>query len=68
MNELNTFRYKNISLVLFSKGPHSLLLVWEIEGETYTHGGDFFLPHIFFREPEGAKACTPLQAVSSETT
>ena len=59
---------KNISLILFSKGAHSLLLVWEIDGETYTQGGDFFLSHIFFREPRNANACTPLQAVSSETS
>ena len=38
-----TLLYKNISL--------SLLLVWEIDGETYTQRGDFFLFHIFSREP-----------------
>ncbi len=27
-----------------------------------------FLSHIFFREPGGANACIPLQAVSSETS
>ena len=42
-------------------------MAWEIDGETYTQIGDFFLSHIFFREPVGANACTPLQAVSSET-
>ena len=57
--------YKNISLILFSKGAHRLSLVWEIDGETYTQRGDFFLSHIFW-EPGGAKTCTPLQAVSSE--
>ena len=57
-----------MSLILFSKGAHSLSLVWEIDGETYTQRGDFFLSHIFFQEPEGANACTSLQAVSSETT
>ena len=70
MNEFQwkneTLLYKNISLILFSKGPHCLLLVWEIDGETYTQRGDFFLSHIFFREPGGANACIPLQAVSSE--
>ena len=40
--------------------------MWEIDGETYTQRGDFFLSHIFFREPGSANACTPLQAVSSE--
>ena len=43
---------KNISLILFSKRAHSLLLVWEIDGETYTQRGDFFLSHIFFRGQE----------------
>ena len=60
--------YKNISLILFSKGAHSLLLVWEIDGETYTQRGDFFLSHIFFREPGGANVCTPLRALSSVTS
>ena len=67
MNERNTLLYKNISLILFLKGAHSLLLVWEIDGETYTQREDFFLSHTFFREPGGANACTSLQAVSSET-
>ena len=48
MNELNTFHYKNISLILFSKRAHSLLLVWEIDGETYTQRGDFYLSYTFF--------------------
>ena len=61
----NTY-IKNISLILFSKGAHSLLSVWKIDGETYTQRGDFFLSHIFFREPWGTNACTPSQAVSSE--
>ena len=30
--------------------------------------GIFFLLHIFFLEPGGSNACTPLQAISSETT
>ena len=60
--------YKNISLILFSKGAHSLLLVWEIDVVTYIQRGDFFLSHIFFQEPVGANACTPLQAVSSKTS
>ena len=63
-----TLLYKNISPILFSKGAHSLLLVWEIDGETYTQRWDFFLSHLFFLESVGAHACTPLQAVSSETT
>ena len=60
--------YIKIPLILFSKGAHSLFLVWEIDEETYTQRGDFFLSHIFFREPWGANACTPLPAVSSETS
>ena len=47
---------------------HSLSLVLEIDGETYTQRGGFFLSHTFFREPRGANACNPLQAVSSETS
>ena len=61
-----TLLYKNLSLVLFSKGAHSLLLVWDIDGETYTQREDFFLPHILFLWPVGANPCTPLQAVSPE--
>ena len=60
--------YKNISLILFSKGAHSWLLIWEIDGETYSQRGDFFLSHIFFQEPGGANACTRLLSVSSETS
>ena len=66
MNERNTLLYKNISLILFSNKAHSFLFVWEIDGETYTQRGDFFLSHIFSREPGDANACTLLQAVSSE--
>ena len=58
--------YKYISLILLSKGVHSLLLVCEIDGEAYTQRGDFLLCHIFFRESGDANACTPLQAVSSD--
>ena len=60
MNEQNTLLYKNISLILFSKGAHSLSWVWEIDGETYTQRGDFFLPHIFFRESGGCQRLHPL--------
>ena len=60
--------YKNISLILFSKEAQSLLLVWEIDGEIKTQRGDFFLSHIFFWEPGGVNACTPLQAMFSETS
>ena len=60
-----TLPYKNISLILFSTEAHCLL-VWEIDGETYTQRGDFFSSHTFFREPGSANAFTPLQAVSSE--
>ena len=69
MNERNTLLYKKyISLILFSKGAHSLFWVWKIDGETYSQIGEFFLLHIFFLEPECDNAWTPLQAVSSETT
>ena len=72
MNELQwtneTHFFIKISLILFSKGAHSLLLVWEIDGEIYTLRGDFFLPHIFFLNPGGANAFAPLQAILSETT
>ena len=57
-----TLLYKNISLILFLKGAHNLLLVWEIDGETYTQRGDFFLSNTFFRESGCANVCTPLQA------
>ena len=67
-NERTTLLYKNISLILFPKRANGLLLVWEINGETDTQIGDFFVFHIFFREPGGSNACIPLQAVSSETT
>ena len=46
-----TLLYKNISFILFLKRAHSLLLIWEIDGGTYTPWGDFFLSHIFFWEP-----------------
>ena len=69
MNERNTFLYKKyISLILFSKGAHSLLLVWERDGETYTQWGDFSWSHNFFLEPRCANACNPLQDLSSERT
>ena len=61
-----TLLHKNISLILFYKEAHSLLLVCEIDRETYTQGGDFFLSYLFFQEPWSANAGTPLQAVSSE--
>ena len=41
------------------KGAQCLLLVWEIDEETYTQRGDSFLFHIFFRDPGGTNACTP---------
>ena len=64
-----TLLYKSISLILFLKGGPLFVISWEIDGETYTQrGGDFFLSHILFRQPGGAKAWTPMQAVSSETT
>ena len=61
-----TLLYNNISLILFSKGAHSLLLVWEIDGETYTQRRNFFLSRIFFWEPGCAIACASLKAISSD--
>ena len=57
MNGQNTLLYKNIYLSFYS---WEFVVSWEIDGETYTQIGDFFLSHIFFREPVGANACTPL--------
>ena len=62
MNKRNTLLYRNISLILFSKGGPSFVVIWEIDGETYTQRGDFFLSHTFFREPGGANNCIPLRA------
>ena len=61
--KLRGCRYETIEEM---KRAHSFLLVWEIDGETYNQRGDFFLSHIFFLEPGGCNACTPLQAMSSE--
>ena len=48
MNVQNTLLYKNISLIFFlEKGPQ-FVTSWEIDGETYTQRGDFFLSHTFF--------------------
>ena len=55
-----TLFYKNISLILSSKGAHNLLLVWQIDGETYTQRRDLYLSHIFFREPGAANALHPV--------
>ena len=48
--------YKNISLKLYSRKGWCLCGVWEMGGERTSSS------HIFFREPGGANACTPLQA------
>ena len=61
MLQLCLYKHINISLILFSKGAHSLLLVWEIDGVIYTQRGDIFLSHIFFQEPGSTNACNPLQ-------
>ena len=58
-NERTKHFFIKVYLILFSKGAHCLLLVWEVDGETYTQRGDFFLTHSFFREPGSANACTP---------
>ena len=44
MNELNTFPYKNISHILFSKGAHGLLLVWEIDRGPKSFSGSQGVP------------------------
>ena len=62
MNEQNTFRYKIISLILFSKRGAQFVVSWEIDWETYTQRGDVLLPHIFFRSrgvPTLAPPCKP---------
>ena len=59
-----TLLYKNISF--YSLKNPQFVISWEIDGKTYTQREDFFLFHIFFREPGGANACTPLQAVLSD--
>ena len=67
MNERNTLVYKNISLILFSKKrAHSLLSV-EIQIERHIVRDRTSSSYIFFQEPGGANAYTPLQAVSSAT-
>ena len=43
------------------KGPW-FVISWEIDGETYTQRGDFFLSHIFFQESMGANACSPTES------
>ena len=58
------FSYRNISLILFSKRAQSLLLVERLMERHILRERTSF--HIFFREPGGANACIPLQAVSSE--
>ena len=63
MNDRNTFLYKNISHFILVRDPQFVVSL-EIDGETQI--GDFFLSHIFFWEPGGANACTPMRAVSSE--
>ena len=50
--------YKNISLILFSKGAHSLLLVWEIDGEIYTQRGTSYCP-ISYSGSQGVPTLAP---------
>ena len=60
MNKRNTLVYKkNISLILFSKGPQ-FVVSWEIDGETYTQRKDFF-PYLL----PGAKGCQRLHPFAS---
>ena len=60
-----TFLYKNLSYFILKRGTQVIVSL-EIDGETYTQRGDFFLFHIFFREPGGANACTLVHAVLSD--
>ena len=57
-----TLLYKNISLVLFSKRAHCLLLVWEIDGETYLRERTSS-SHIFFQEPGVSMLAPPCKLV-----
>ena len=52
---------KYISHFIFERGPQFVVSLRERErdGETYTQRGDFFLCHIFFREPTLAPSCKP---------
>ena len=63
MNKRNTFLIKKISHFTLCRA-HSLPLVWEIDGETYTQREDFF-PYLL----PGARCCQRLHplASSSET-
>ena len=62
-NETLFFIKISLSLSFYSpKGAHRLLLIGEIYGQTYTHIEDFFLSHIFFREPGG---CQCLRSLAS---
>ena len=58
-DERNTLLYKSISLILFSKRAHCLLLV-ERSMERHILR-ERTSSHIFFQESVGANACTPLQ-------
>ena len=52
---------KNISLTLYSRKGWRFCGVWEKGGETYILR-ERTSSRIFFQEPGGANACTPLQA------
>ena len=71
MNELQLskrnilFYKKYTSHFILERGTQCVV---SFDGKTYTLRRDFFLPRIFFLEPGGANAFTPLQAVSSEKT
>ena len=73
MNQLpwtnETHFFIKIYISFYSRKEHKgCCKVWEIDGETCTQRGDFFLPQIFFLEQGGANAWTPLQAGLSQTT
>ena len=64
LRKRNTLLVKNISLILFSKGAHSLRDRWR---DIYSERG-LLLARDLLPGARGANACTNSQAVSSETT
>ena len=69
MNERNTLHYKNISLTHFilERGTQFVVSLRDWWRDIYSERGIFLAPY-HLPGARGANACTPLQAVSSETT
>ena len=63
MNERNTSLWKYKSYFILEKGP-SFVVSWEIDGETYTQGEDFFFPY-FLPEARGCQRLHPLASQDS---